>query len=252
MIMLTATHRKITLHCAQPPCQKGFTLIELLVVVAIIAVLISMLLPALQTARESARQVVCMSKLRQIGMGLEAYAEDWEGYYPNATWQGGGYRDHISLLWPYNINPNDDIYECPSAEYSYNFDEQEMWRLIFRGSGWNKPEYQGRYSIYYTYYMGYWEGGRNGDWVSEQFEPKRRRDFRASTVMFFCAPSDNAWLWVNGLRYFHDRGIPLPHNNNSNIYWQDQHVSAASENDYVVTAEPTDLYFGDWKGEYHY
>jgi len=53
--------------------KRSFTLIELLVVVAIIAVLISLLLPALGNARVQAKTAVCMSNLRQVGMGIINY-----------------------------------------------------------------------------------------------------------------------------------------------------------------------------------
>ena len=57
----------------------GFTLVELLVVIGIIALLVGILLPTLGRARQSARTVVCQSNLRQIGIGLLFYAEQWDG-----------------------------------------------------------------------------------------------------------------------------------------------------------------------------
>lgn len=61
---------------------SGFTLIELLVTIAIIALLIGILLPVLGAARESARQSVCLSNIRQIGMAVHTYAADHQDRIP--------------------------------------------------------------------------------------------------------------------------------------------------------------------------
>ena len=63
---------------------RSFTLIELLIVISIIAILAAMLLPALNSARKKAQSASCLSKHKQIGIGILMYVNDYE-YYPIAS-----------------------------------------------------------------------------------------------------------------------------------------------------------------------
>lgn len=68
---------------------KGFTLIELLVVIAIIALLMAIIMPALKTAKDQAKNTICMSNLKQIGLAIGTYAmENDQRCVPGNFWNG--------------------------------------------------------------------------------------------------------------------------------------------------------------------
>lgn len=68
--------------------RNGFTLIELLVVIAIIAILAAILFPVFAQARESARTTSCLSNMKQIGLGVKMYAQDYDEEFPMGTYNG--------------------------------------------------------------------------------------------------------------------------------------------------------------------
>lgn len=114
--------------------RSGFTLIELLVVIAIIAILAAILFPVFAQAREKARATSCLSNMKQIGLGIMMYTQDYDEMYPlySASFCAGarvqnpldandkpGGTTGIGRrpMWQYLIYPylkNWGIYSCPS------------------------------------------------------------------------------------------------------------------------------------------
>jgi len=99
---------------------KGFTLIELLVVIAIIAILAAILFPVFAKSREKARQSSCLSNLKQIGLAITQYAQDFDEKNVSVYRDSGGYR----YMWGDLVQPYMRSYQmlvCPSNSWFYNY-----------------------------------------------------------------------------------------------------------------------------------
>jgi prepilin-type N-terminal cleavage/methylation domain-containing protein/prepilin-type processing-associated H-X9-DG protein len=122
------------------PSKSAFTLIELLVVIAIIAILAAILFPVFGRARENARRSSCQSNLKQIGLGIMQYTQDYDETIPRTYYYGSKTgatvnsnaspysitdpslsEDHptvINYKWTDAIYPyvkNEQVFVCPSA-----------------------------------------------------------------------------------------------------------------------------------------
>jgi prepilin-type N-terminal cleavage/methylation domain-containing protein len=108
--------------------RSAFTLIELLVVIAIIALLAAILFPVFARARENARRATCISNLKQIGLGVLQYAQDYDERYPSVFNQppagasgsdgeiffpGYGYNFWQQQIYPYT--KSHQLYFCPNT-----------------------------------------------------------------------------------------------------------------------------------------
>ncbi len=116
--------------------RKGFTLIELLVVIAIIAILAAILFPVFAKAREKARQISCLSNMKQTALAELMYCDDWAGMF--STWLSPLQGPPGRLIFPDQLDPyirNQDIWVCPTVH--------PLKYAFFRNAG-----------LYHYYYAG--------------------------------------------------------------------------------------------------
>jgi prepilin-type N-terminal cleavage/methylation domain-containing protein/prepilin-type processing-associated H-X9-DG protein len=118
--------------------KAGFTPLELLVVIAIIAILAAILFPVFARARENARRASCSSNLKQIGLGLMQYTQDYDEALPMVWWKEGETKyEWMDAVQPYIKSYQ--LFRCPSDSGNTNpqlNNEQSSYGANM--GGWNE------------------------------------------------------------------------------------------------------------------
>ena len=221
--------------------KQGFTLIELLIVIAIIAILAAILFPAFARARENARRASCQSNLKQIGLGLMQYVQDYDETMPFAAGLPGVGHD-----WTVDVQPyvkSTEIFNCPSGGRDRNGNTLAKYPAA---SGYGINVGNG------AAYLGYGNPGptsRHGDFFG--WQPNLITVVKSSQIQ---APTKTVWVADGGggraqgfwdhavydagdpanplsIPWFGDRGQPdsfwpASHLNTGNVLYCDGHVKA--------------------------
>lgn len=186
----------------RPTC-GGFTLIELLVVISIIALLISILLPALSGARSSAEQIQCASNLRQLTLGMTAYADDYSRTYASAYLETINGSDICWMNVTLSYANNTEAYDCPALP-------DRHWNGLVGNANNLGVSYGMNYS--------YWTGPPGGVGMGRVFATDA--DIKGPTDHIMLG--DGSAIYYQYLQY--DYGVTDRHLQSGNYSFVDGHV----------------------------
>lgn len=130
-----------------PRRRQGFTLIELLVVIAIIAILAAILFPVFAKAREKARQITCVSNMKQLLTGEMMYTQDYDEVLPLIRNSGVSVKNYPTYPAKYTYGMEDEL-----DPYVKNFNVYTCPSDIVPRNNCNPPEYGVPISYAWTYY----------------------------------------------------------------------------------------------------
>jgi len=234
--------------------KKAFTLIELLTVIGIIALLMGLLLPSLSAAREQARTVLCRANLKQLGLALRMYLNDFNGNMPSAEPYPGSYGKS-SQHWFNNAALMNQLgLEVRTDEHGELAGPGKLRSVLtcptHKKPDWSReslPDDPARERAFALSYMANGTLGVSGK-CNLPTEYRHEREFKnPAGAMMFC--DGNGTTSVPGIVLFD--GCPKPnllfrHRGRANTLFLDQHIEWTAEEDVPFCSRFDEKRFGEF------
>ncbi|MCD4831842.1 MAG: type II secretion system GspH family protein [Anaerohalosphaeraceae bacterium] len=231
---------------------KAFTLVELLVVISIIALLMGILLPSLSVAREQGRCVVCKSNLKNIGLALRLYIDEFEGKMPSADPYPGSYGQksqhwfmNSALMDNLDLNVGKDANGVPTGtgrEHSVLTCPTHRKPMMTKDLSPDYPAQQREYAL--SYMANGTLGVSNKCFASGEYRHEREYK-KPREAMMFC--DGNGTMQTQGTVLY--GGCPKSnfeyrHREKTNAVFLDQHIESLKEDDIPFCDRLDDRRFG--------
>lgn len=231
---------------------NAFTLIELLIVIAIIAILAAILFPVFARARENARRASCQSNLRQIGLGILQYVQDYDEVLPSAAYGNSDNNVGSYYRWQdaiYSYVKSQQIFNCPShAAGSFGY-KPYKYQSGFTSTDMNTNN-NGSYAINSLYYnsqagpVSYLDVDQLPAALQTSLAPKKLTAIGIPAETVWCFDAHGNVFFLPGVNTSADSpivrttsgypylsrngsdGVVFRHLETTNVLWCDGHVKA--------------------------
>jgi prepilin-type N-terminal cleavage/methylation domain-containing protein/prepilin-type processing-associated H-X9-DG protein len=235
---------------------KRFTLVELLVVISIIAILASLLLPALAKAKEMAKKAVCISNMKQCGLGLTSYAQDNNYWMLGGSPNGGSPALLYENLWPDALMNNNYLspvkglprivsgllyqtalsgfgnypFQCPSLAPPTAWTKSDAFPLTSNGVKYDNSTFLS-YGVRLLWSGGGYPGEKlgGGGYVIKFDSIYTKAPFMVDSVYKFSGGNGQSAEWrTNGAEVPPTNTIHLRHSKMANFWYADNHVDSVT------------------------
>lgn len=194
---------------------SAVSVVEMLIAIAILAVLVALILPVVNSMRDKAHVAGCLNNLRQIGMGIQLYANDHDGFLPQSEAQKPG--ESKALIWPYRIAPYIGVKDFAQTYQNANLAKHSLFTCPAETD----------YSIQAMPWVHYSLNRHLNDRLFGAKSEIRQLAVRSPSKWVIVSDSFKSWhiLTDRAKKMIDDNGLERRHGGHPNFLYADGHVA---------------------------